>query len=271
MAGAVEQALEDAVLGGLGQPPRRLVPEPAAQAVLVVGEEPVEARSITSSSSWWRPSSVMTASAQPASGASGVVSMRRPGHVLQRPVDLVVAQQVGGGDRGLGQVAGQAGGVGLVRQPGGQAGTTRARRTRSAMMSGVRKLVCTKSPRVSPNWSLRSGMTAVWGDRHPERVAEQGDDGEPVGQAADHGGLGEGLGVADPGGVAADELQDHPPDRHQDEQAGGCARRPWRSSWRRRRSLAVSGGATGRCGVRGRAGLPGASVVHALTWGRCTR
>ena len=42
-------------------------------------------------------------------------------------------------------------------------GTTRAVRTRSAMMSGVRKLVWTKSPSVSPNWSLRSGMIAVWG------------------------------------------------------------------------------------------------------------
>ena len=42
-------------------------------------------------------------------------------------------------------------------------GTTRAPRTRSTMMSGVRKLSWTKSPSVSPNWSLRSTMIAVWG------------------------------------------------------------------------------------------------------------
>ena len=42
-------------------------------------------------------------------------------------------------------------------------GTTRAECTRSAMISGVRKLFWTKSPSVSPNWSLRVGMIAVWG------------------------------------------------------------------------------------------------------------
>ena len=42
-------------------------------------------------------------------------------------------------------------------------GTTAAARTRSAMMSGVRKLVCTKSPSVWPKASLRSTMMAVWG------------------------------------------------------------------------------------------------------------
>ena len=50
-----------------------------------------------------------------------------PGHLLQRPVDLVVAQQVGGGDGGLGQVAGEPLGVVGLGQPGRQAGTTRRR------------------------------------------------------------------------------------------------------------------------------------------------
>ena len=46
-------------------------------------------------------------------------------------------------------------------------GTTRAECTRSAMISGVRKLFWTKSPKVSPNWSLRVGMIAVWGMGRP--------------------------------------------------------------------------------------------------------
>ena len=40
---------------------------------------------------------------------------------------------------------------------------TRAARTRSVMISGVRNVDWTNSPSVSPNWSLRSGMTAVCG------------------------------------------------------------------------------------------------------------
>ena len=42
--------------------------------------------------------------------------------ILERPVDLLVPEQVGDGDRGVGQVAGEARGVGRLRHPRGYAG-----------------------------------------------------------------------------------------------------------------------------------------------------
>ena len=74
--------------------------------------------------------------------------------------------------------------------------------TRSSTIGPDRKLACRNWPRLRPIWSLRAGTMAVWGIGTPERVAEQGGDREPVGQAADHRRLGRGPDVADPGRAA---------------------------------------------------------------------
>jgi hypothetical protein len=105
----------------------------------------------------------MTPSARPASGASGVVSMRR------RATSSSARWTSSSRNRSAAVTAAsarwRAKRLALPSSASHPAslGTTRAVRTRSAMMSGVRKLVWTKSPRVSPNWSFRSGMTAVCG------------------------------------------------------------------------------------------------------------
>ena len=73
-------------------------------------------------------------------------------------------------------------------------------------------------------------------------MAEQGDDGEPVGQATHHGGLDHGLGVAHPGGVAA-------PSWRATNRAVTATRSPVapaaRASWARR--AVVLAGSGGRC------------------------
>ena len=166
------------------------------------------------------------------------------GDVLERPVHLVVPEQVGGGHRGVGGVAGEPGGVVRLGQPGGQPGHDRGARTRSTMMSGVRKLVWTKSPSVSPNWSLRSTMIAVWGMGMRERVAEQGGDREPVGQAADHAGLDRGL------------ERSRPRWRRRPTTGGRRTRR------RRRRAGRSPGGGPGAAGARRSCSL--------AVWGRAT-
>ena len=59
-------------------------------------------------------------------------------------------------------------------------------------------------------------------DRQPERVPEQRGDGEPVGQRADHRGLGGGPHVADPGaGVPAEQHAGEEDERRPAEQPGG--------------------------------------------------
>jgi hypothetical protein len=59
------------------------------------------------------------------------------------------------------------------------------------------------------------------GDGDAERVAEQRRHREPVGEAADHGGLEGRLDVADPGGVAGRQLEDDVQGGHGHEQPGG--------------------------------------------------
>ena len=58
-------------------------------------------------------------------------------------------------------------------------------------------------------------------DRQAERMAEQGGDREPVGEAADHRRLGERLHVAEPGIVRLERAGDDEHRRHHDQQAGG--------------------------------------------------
>ena len=83
-------------------------------------------------------------------------------------------------------------------------------------------------------------------DRHPERVAEQRHHREPVGQAADHGGLGGGLHVPVPGAVLD-------PGRHGERRtpprprrAAAVARRRVVTSWARLASSFGDGGSGAR-------------------------
>ena len=76
-------------------------------------------------------------------------------------------------------------------------------RIRRATTEGVRKLSRRKAASVSPIRSLLRGMIAVCGIGQAERMAEQGGDREPVGDAADHRRLGEGADEA-PGGMDVD-------------------------------------------------------------------
>ena len=183
----VEQPLEDAVLDRLGQPPRGLVREARPQAGPVLGEEPVDG-----------PQHHVEQLVVPAvlghdlQGAAGERRQRgrldaAPGR--RPPAPGGPRRRAAGRRRSTAASAAWRASRAALSGSAIQVairGTTAGARTRSTRMSGVRKLCCTKSPSVSPNWSLRSTMIAVWGIGIAERMAEQRGDREPVGEAADH-------------------------------------------------------------------------------------
>ena len=69
-------------------------------------------------------------------------------------------------------------------------------------------------------------------DGQAKRVAEQRRDGEPVGEAADHGRLGEGFGVAEPGLCRFQSAREGEHGGHDEEQAGGDDLHPLRARLR---------------------------------------
>ena len=122
-----------------------------------------------------------------------------------------VTTPAGGG----GELRGDPVGVGRLRDPARRRArgiSTRASLSRTT--SSDRKFSPTKSPRLSPSTSFLRRDDRGVRDRQPERAAEQRRHREPVGQRADHAGLGHGADVADPAGAAVDlpppgEQEDH--------------------------------------------------------------
>ena len=60
--------------------------------------------------------------ARPASGATSTDSITRVSSACEHPLHILVAQRLGHRDHQVRGVTGEAGGVGLVGQPGGQPG-----------------------------------------------------------------------------------------------------------------------------------------------------
>ena len=120
-------------------------------------------RTSVSSRSWCRFCAVIMSSARPAKGARGTASIRAitvssmsawtssSRSVSVSPTTMsaewraTVAALTGSESHSAARAA------------------SRPERMRSTIASGDRKLSCTNSPSVRPNWSLRSGMMAVWG------------------------------------------------------------------------------------------------------------
>jgi hypothetical protein len=182
-----------------------------------------------------------------------------PDDLLQRPVDLLVPDQVGRRHRGVGGVAGKPGGVVGLGQPAGQAGHDPGGPDPVGDDLGGQEAGLDEVPQRLAELVLAGGDDRGVGDRDAERVAEQGGHGEPVGQAADHGCLDGGLGVADPGGVAAPQLDDDEQGAHRHQQPGGPAPHPGEPG-PALAHVGRLGGAAGRPGRRGSDRGPGGRV-----------
>ncbi|MEZ5233361.1 MAG: hypothetical protein R2749_11745 [Acidimicrobiales bacterium] len=132
-----------------------------------------------------------TANARPASGASFDAADALDHGVLDGAGHLVVAQHVGGaGQRG--RVLGDDGGVARGHQPLGRP-PRHVRRPQpfDDGVAGQEVLLHERAERTA-ELVLAGGDQGGVRDGQPERMAEQGGDREPVGQAPDHGGLGGG-------------------------------------------------------------------------------
>ena len=219
--GAVEQPLEDAVLGRLGQPPRRLGGEPGAQAGAVLGEEPVEGPQ--------HDVEQVVVAAVLGHHPQGPARERRQrggldaaaGDVLEGPVHLVVPQQIRRRDRGIGRVPGEPGRVGRLGQPGRHPGHDRGAPHPLDQGVGRQEAGLDEGAEGVAELVLALHDDRRVGDGDAERVPEQGGDREPVGEAAHHAGLDRGLEVADPRGVAAPQLEAHERGGHDHQEAGG--------------------------------------------------
>ena len=119
------------------------------------------------------------------------------------PVHLLVAQQVGGGDRGVRHVAGQPRGVVGLGQPGRQPGDHLGGPHPLGDDVGGQEAGLHEVAQGASEGVLALDDDRRVGDGQAQRAAEQRGDGEPVGQAADHAGRNRRLEVAHPGGVAA--------------------------------------------------------------------
>ena len=180
-----------------------------------------------------------------------------------RRLDVLVAQQVAeraDRPRRRPRPAARPGRARRGRRPAG-----RARRSSSSVCSTtarVRKFSCTKAAQALADLVLLARDDRGVRDRQPQRVPEQRGDGEPVGQRADHRGLGGRPHVADPAPTSAAEQhageEDHGGEQ---EQPGGQPLHPASGRGRARGSSSEpASGASGRgAGTRRGSGAAPAS------------
>ena len=137
--------------------------------------------------------------ALPTSGATGVARTLRSTNVSRPHWHVAVVEHL---QRAAQQVADALAGAArrCVRSASQspRRWPTCAPASRSSSTSWVRKLVCDELAERAADLVLAVRDDRRVRDRDAERMAEQGGDGEPVGERADHRRLGEGADVADP-------------------------------------------------------------------------
>jgi hypothetical protein len=136
-------------------------------------------------------------------------------------LDVLVADRLGHGDHQVRGLAGEAGGVGLVGQPGAQPGHEASRADPFGQDIGVEEVLLHELAEGGGELVLALDDQRGVRYRQAEGTAEQGCHREPVGHAADHGGLGAGLHEAEQGPVGAGRGHGHEQHRHPAEQGGG--------------------------------------------------
>ena len=196
---AVEQPFEDPVLDGAREPPGRLVAEAHLELVAVLVEVAVESLE-------GRVDDLVVAAllGEAAERPTGHRHDRRrleslPHEPLEHVVHRFVLEEVDDLDRAGEDVAGQPVGVDGLGQPVGHPiADVGGAHPLGDRVAGEEARLDELAERLA-ELLLALGDDRGVGDRHAERVPEQRDDGEPVGQPADQRRLGGGLHVAERG------------------------------------------------------------------------
>jgi len=186
---------------------------------------------VLNSTAWWPPA-IITPTARPASGATSMDAAARTHLGSEHALHVLVAQRPGQRDHHVRGVPREARGVVLVGQPGAQPGSQPGRAEALGENIGVEEVLLHELPE-----SRRELVLALDDHRRvrygqAQGMTEEGGDGEPVRDAADHGGLGAGLHVTEQRPVDADRGHGHEQggDRRQERRrpaaGGGQALRP---------------------------------------------
>ena len=195
----IEQPLEDAVLHGSGQPPRRLVPEAVLQLGPVLVEVAVEAL---------QPGvDDLVVPSLAGEGAEGPARHRDDRgrfdplaqDPLQHVVDGVVLEEVDHLDGARQHVTGQLVGVGGDGHPRGDPAPDTGGPYPLGHGVGREEAVLDELAQRLPELRLALDDDRGVGDGEAQRVTEQRHHGEPVSQATHHRRLGAGLDVAERG------------------------------------------------------------------------
>ena len=196
-AGAVEEPDEDAVLHRPREPPRGLVAQALVQVLPMLVEVAVEA--LEGRVHHLLMAAVARERAEDASrGRNDRRRFEAVAHqALGDVVHVLVLEEVHHLDRTAEHVPGEPVGVGRIGQPPGDPITdVGGAHPFCDGIPGEEARLDELAERLA-ELGLALGDDGGVGDGHAERVAEQRDDGEPVGEPADHRGLGRGLHVAE--------------------------------------------------------------------------
>ena len=147
--------------------------------------------------------------------------VHRPGHFGgEYALDILIAEGLGRGDHQISGLTGEAGGVGLVGQPGGQAGNEPAGADPLGQNIGVEEVLLHELAESGGELILALDDQRGVRYRQAQGTAEQSGHREPVRDAADHGRLGAGLHVVEESPVGAGHGHGHEHSRYPGEESG---------------------------------------------------
>ncbi len=135
-------------------------------------------------------------------------------------LDILIAQSLGYRDYQIRGVTGEAGGVGLVGQPGGQAGNEACGADPLGKNIGVEEVLLHELAESCGELVLALDDHRGVRYRQAQGTAEQSRHREPVCNASDHGRLSAGLHVAKNSPVHAGHAHGHEQNRHPRQQGG---------------------------------------------------
>ena len=121
----------------------------------------------------------------------------------EHALDILIAKTLGHRDDQIRGVTGEAGGVGLVGQPGGQPGNEAGGADPLGKNVGVEEVLLHELAEGGGELVLALDDQRGVRYRQAQGTTEEGRHREPVGDASDHGGLGAGLHVAEKDSVSA--------------------------------------------------------------------
>ena len=219
---ATEDLVEHAVVDRLGHPPRRLLFQPEAHRAAVVVEEPGHA----GQHGVEQPLVVSTLDGRVDRLAEQRGDLGRPQPALDESADAfldgAVVEHLDRAAHGVGDRPGGALGVHRLAEPAPEplADVDGCQPLRQHFVG--EEVALDELTEAAADLVLAVGDDRRVRDGDPQRMPEEGGDGEPVGECADHRRLGAGAHVADPGrGAVLVGPGDQVHDRRSDEHPGG--------------------------------------------------